>query len=91
MLPIIFLCWAVTMHKLQGVTQNATVVDLGFKLFIKGRAYVAFRRVKSLESLIVFNLHMARLINDPHYKYALTELITFSDLPIPYLKRNKIK
>ena len=52
MLPI-NLCWAVTCHKVQGLTLEKGVVCLTFKLFKPGMAYVALSRFKTLESFRV--------------------------------------
>ena len=54
--PLI-LAWASTIHKVQGLTLDQIVVDMKGGHFGPGLAYVAFSRVKSLNSihLIDFN------------------------------------
>ena len=54
--PII-LCWAVTIHKCQGMTSPEIVVDMHPKkgTFKDGQAYVAFSRVTSLDKLHIIN------------------------------------
>lgn len=73
MLPLI-LCWAVTVHKLQGTTLDRAVVDLSSHLFAKGQAYVALSRVRSLSGLAISSLDPKKLLNQPHDKNSLNEL-----------------
>jgi ATP-dependent exoDNAse (exonuclease V) alpha subunit len=63
MLPII-LCWACTVHKMQGCTCDYAVVYLGKKLFAPGQAYVALSRVRSLDGLRIEELDCSKL-TDP--------------------------
>lgn len=50
------LAWAITVHKSQGMTLDAAVIDLG-RAFDRGMGYVALSRVRELKniSLIGFN------------------------------------
>ena len=51
------LSWATTIHKVQGLTLDKIVVDMKGGRFTAGQAYyVAFSRVKSLDTLFIENL-----------------------------------
>ena len=49
------LSWATTIHKVQGLTLDKIVVDMKGGRFTAGQAYVAFSRVKSLNTLFIKN------------------------------------
>ena len=49
-LPLI-LCWAATLHKVQGLSMDAAVLDLGDTVFEPGMAYVALSRVRTLDGV----------------------------------------
>lgn len=50
------LAYAVTIHKAQGATLDCALIDIGHSTFECGQAYVALSRVKSLESLYIWDL-----------------------------------
>jgi ATP-dependent DNA helicase PIF1 len=55
------LAYAHTIHKCQGSTLDSALIDIGPKTFEYGQAYVALSRVKSLESLYIWDLDPAAL------------------------------
>ncbi|GFT27887.1 ATP-dependent DNA helicase [Nephila pilipes] len=60
MLPIV-LCWACTVHKMQGCTVDKAVINLGSNLFADGQAYVALSRLRSLDGLRIEDLDGLKL------------------------------
>ena len=68
------LAWAVTIHKAQGKTLYAAVIDLGSRAFAPGQTYVAFSRLTSLDGLylkrpltpadIIVDEHVVRFMNE---------------------------
>ncbi|CAG9771519.1 unnamed protein product [Ceutorhynchus assimilis] len=60
MLPIV-LCWASTVHKMQGSTVDYAVIYLRPKLFALGQAYAALSRIKSLDGLLIEDLDISKL------------------------------
>ena len=60
MIPFV-LCFAVTVHKVQGVTLLMAVLNLGSDLFSYAQAYVALSRVKTLNGLAIEDLDVKKL------------------------------
>ena len=60
-LPVI-LCFACTVHKMQGATVNHAVINLGSNIFAAGQAYVALSRVRSLDGLILEELDASKVV-----------------------------
>ncbi len=57
--------YAITIHKSQGATLDCALIDIGSNTFEYGQAYVALSRVRSMESLYVFNLNPAKIMAHP--------------------------
>jgi len=61
------LAWAVTVHKSQGHSYDAAIIDLGPGAFSAGQSYVALSRVRSLDGLYLRRpLRPSDVIVDPN-------------------------
>jgi ATP-dependent DNA helicase PIF1 len=61
------LAWAVTIHKSQGQTYDAAIIDLGNRAFTAGQTYVALSRVVSLDGMYLSRpLQPGDVIVDPN-------------------------
>jgi ATP-dependent DNA helicase PIF1 len=67
------LAYAVTIHKAQGATLDCALIDIGDNTFEYGQAYVALSRVKSLESLYIWDLSPAAFMVHPKVKAFLAQ------------------
>ena len=54
-------CWAATIHKVQGLSLDAAVIDLGPKVFEDGMAYVALDRVRTLDGVAIIDLVSSKI------------------------------
>jgi ATP-dependent DNA helicase PIF1 len=52
------LAYAMTIHKAQGATLDCALIDIGSSTFECGQAYVALSRVRSLDSLYIWDLEV---------------------------------
>lgn len=54
------LAWAITIHKSQGMTLDAAIIDLG-RAFAPGMGYVALSRVRALQNISLINFNKMSL------------------------------
>ena len=54
-------CWAATIHKVQGLSSDSVVIDLGPNMFEDGMAYVALSRVHTLEGVALLDLVASKI------------------------------
>ena len=57
----LMLCFACTCHKVQGLTLENAVIDIGRSIFTAGQVYVALSRVKTLEGLALVDYDRNRI------------------------------
>ncbi len=78
-------CWAVTIHKLQGLTLDKIVIDMDKNKgsFRAGQAYVGFSRVKKLEGLYILNYDRTQIKVDPNVESYVNLVKTNSLPPLP--------
>ena len=59
-LPLVT-CWAITIHKVQGLSLDSAVIDLGPNMFEDGMTYVALSRVHTLEGVALLDLVASKI------------------------------
>ena len=59
-IPLI-LCWAATLHKVQGLSLDSAVLDLGEKVFEAGMSYVALSWVRTLNGIALVKFEPKKL------------------------------
>lgn len=67
MLPLI-LCWAISIHKIQGSTLDEIDVDIGTSIFEYGQVYVALSRVKTIDGLFIDSFDPSKIKVHPEVK-----------------------
>lgn len=75
------LAYAITIHKAQGATLDCALIDIGKNTFEYGQAYVALSRVKSLESLYIWDLEPFAFRVHPKVKAFLDSVQSSLDIP----------
>jgi ATP-dependent exoDNAse (exonuclease V) alpha subunit len=55
------LAWAMTIHRVQGLSMDRAVIDLGSDIIAHGQAYVAFSSVRTLAGVLQCNFNVACL------------------------------
>lgn len=61
----ICLAWAMTIHKIQGMTLDDAMIDVGNSVFEYGQTYVALSRIKSLKGLYLINFNAKKIKANP--------------------------
>jgi ATP-dependent DNA helicase PIF1 len=67
------LAYAITIHKAQGATLDSALIDIGSNTFEFGQAYVALSRVKSLDSLYIWDVEPSAFRAHPKVKQFYSE------------------
>jgi len=77
--PLMY-AWAITIHKAQGCTLDAAVIDVGSGIFEKGQTYTALSRLSSFEHLYLMSFDPSKIKTDPHV-HSFYEKMSESNLP----------
>jgi hypothetical protein len=77
----IHLAWAITIHKCQGLTLDAVLLDIGVEVFELGMSYVALSRAKLLKNVHLLEFDPIRLQCNGESIKAYNILYTRANLP----------
>ena len=66
-IPLIY-AWAITIHKSQGLSLDAAIMDIGTNIFEYGQTYVALSRVRNLKGLYLSNFDYTKISANPKVK-----------------------
>jgi ATP-dependent DNA helicase PIF1 len=80
------LAYALTIHKAQGASLDSALVDVGPSIFEYGQAYVALSRVRSLDSLYIYEIHPRAFRAHPLVKRFYKEISGDDTLPVVKLE-----
>lgn len=78
--PLI-LSYAITVHKSQGLTLDAVLIDLGFKTAVENMAYVALSRCRKREDVHILRLHPGIFFTDERCVVLLNKYRKAAGLP----------
>lgn len=71
-------CFASTVHKVQGLTLERAVLDIGDTIFGAGQAYVALSRVKTLHGVALIACNPHKIFASPAVISEMTRLTTLT-------------
>jgi len=66
-IPLIY-AWAITIHKSQGLSLDAAIMDIGSNIFECGQTYVALSRVRNLNGLYLSSFDYTKIFANPKVK-----------------------
>jgi ATP-dependent DNA helicase PIF1 len=66
-IPLIY-AWAITIHKSQGLSLDAAIMNIGKNIFEYGQTYVALSRVRSLNGLYLSSFDYRKICANPKVK-----------------------
>jgi ATP-dependent DNA helicase PIF1 len=69
------ICYALSIHKSQGMTIDALELDLGKNIFTAGQAYTALSRAKSLRSIRIIDIDKGSFQLNPYVKKFYANII----------------
>jgi ATP-dependent DNA helicase PIF1 len=74
------IAYAITIHKSQGASIDAALVDIGKSTFEYGQAYTALSRVRSLEGLHLHAFDVRRIKTHPRVRKFYRDLLSATEL-----------